>query len=249
MVRAGQAAIAAILEEDVTRLCGGRHERRGAGSPMRWGDQGGAVVLGGRWVKVTRPRVRQSGREVELPSYAQFQREDPLEERAMTQMLCGVSTRKYERSLESAKGFDNFGTSKSAVSRRFVALSKKRPEGLMSTSSLLLFPSGIESNVQRQERRAGATRRQFSARIQDHFSIKTAVRVGGQIREDWPLRRRAQGADLRHRQALGIYARGSAILKLGAKLHRETETTPLDLVAGAGPGASARRAARRSTSR
>jgi putative transposase len=52
----------------------------------------------------------------------------------MTQMLCGVSTRKYERSLESAEGFDDFGTSKSAVSRRFVALSKKRLEGLMSTS-------------------------------------------------------------------------------------------------------------------
>jgi putative transposase len=134
VVRAGQDAIAAILEEDVARLCGGRHERRGAGSPMRWGEQGGAMVLGGRRVKVTRPRVRQSGREVELPSYAQFQREDPLEERAMTQMLCGVSTRKYERSLESAEGFDDFGTSKSAVSRRFVALSKKRLEGLMSTS-------------------------------------------------------------------------------------------------------------------
>src|SRR5271168_3016998 len=131
VVRAGQEAIAAILEEDVARLCGGRHVRRGAGSPMRWGDQGGAVVLGGRRVKVTRPRVRQSGWEVELPSYAQFQREDPLEERAMTQMLCGVSTRKYQRSLESAEGFEDFGTSKSSVSRRFVALSKKRLEGLM----------------------------------------------------------------------------------------------------------------------
>jgi putative transposase len=134
VVRAGQEAIAAILEEDVARLCGGRHERREAGSPMRWGEQGGALVLGGRRVKVPRPRVRQRGREVELPAYAQFQRADPLEERAMTQMLCGVSTRKYERSLESTEGFDDFGTSKSAVSRRFVALSKKRLESLMSTS-------------------------------------------------------------------------------------------------------------------
>jgi putative transposase len=132
VARAGQEAIAAILEEDVARLCGRKYERRSEGSPMRWGEQGGAVVLGGRRVKVTRPRVRQGGREMELPSYAQFQREDPLEERAMTQMLCGVSTRKYKRSLEDAAGFEEFGTSKSAVSRRFVALSKKRLETLMS---------------------------------------------------------------------------------------------------------------------
>jgi putative transposase len=79
-------------------------------------------------------RVRQDGREVELPSYVQFQREDPLGERALTQMVCGVSTRKYKRSLESAAGFEEFGMSRSAVSRRFVALSKQRLEGLMSES-------------------------------------------------------------------------------------------------------------------
>jgi putative transposase len=134
VMRAGQEAIASILAEDVARLCGGRYQRREEGSPMRWGEQSGAVVLGGRRVKVARPRVRQGGREVELPAYAEFQREDALGERALTQMLCGVSTRKYKRSLESAEGFDDFGTSRSAVSRRFVALSKRRLESLMSTS-------------------------------------------------------------------------------------------------------------------
>ena len=48
--------------------------------------------------------------------------EDPLEERAVEQMVVGVSTRKYNRSLEpNDDSIASRGTSKSAVSRRFVA--------------------------------------------------------------------------------------------------------------------------------
>jgi transposase-like protein len=58
---------------------------------------------------------------VELPSWKQFASEDPLSQRMLEQMMIGVATRKYNRSLEPLpSGVESRGTSKSAVSRRFV---------------------------------------------------------------------------------------------------------------------------------
>jgi transposase-like protein len=75
---------------------------------------------------VKRPRARSvDGRELTLPSWKYFSAVDPLHERALEQMLIGVSTRKYERSLEPvAAPVVVRGTSKSAVSRRFVTITK-----------------------------------------------------------------------------------------------------------------------------
>ncbi len=59
--------------------------------------------------------------------------EDPLEERALEQMLCGVSTRKFERSLEPLpESVESVGTSKSSVSRRFVARTRRQVESFLS---------------------------------------------------------------------------------------------------------------------
>ena len=86
---------------------------------------------GGR-IDIERPRVRtpDGQRELELPSRAAGQREDWLGQWAMNQMLINVSTRRFRRSVRlpdgdvvSAKGD---GTSKSAVSRKFVALSSAK---------------------------------------------------------------------------------------------------------------------------
>ena len=61
----------------------------------------GELVLGGLRVAIRRPRARRvDGGEVRLPAYEAFGREDPLEARAVEQMLVGVATRKYGRSLE-----------------------------------------------------------------------------------------------------------------------------------------------------
>ncbi|MCP4447661.1 MAG: IS256 family transposase, partial [Myxococcales bacterium] len=73
-------------------------------------------VLGGRKVAVKRPRVRDAEGEVMLDSYLYFSDVDPLEERAMEQMVIGVSTRKYRRSLEEVPdAMRARSTSKSAV--------------------------------------------------------------------------------------------------------------------------------------
>src|SRR5262249_10081626 len=53
--------------------------------------------------------------------------EDPLHERALEQALVGVSTRRYVRSLEDVPaGVRTRGTSRSAVSRRFVAATEQQ---------------------------------------------------------------------------------------------------------------------------
>ena len=60
--------------------------------------------------------------------------EDWLGKWAMNQMLINVSTRKFERSMRLPEGDvpapNGSGLSKSAASRRFVALSAARHEGM-----------------------------------------------------------------------------------------------------------------------
>lgn len=132
MRKGGLAVVAALFNEELAKLCGPRYGR-GEELASRWGSRQGEVVLGGRKVKLARPRVRRDGREVELETYRHLQGEDPLTERALEQMLVGVSTRKYARSLEPvAEEMEEAGTSKSAVSRRFVAKTQEQLEAALS---------------------------------------------------------------------------------------------------------------------
>jgi len=128
VITAGAAALAAVLEEERTRVVGPRYAHLPTRSARRAGSAPGELVMGGRRVRVRRPRARTlTGKEIELPSWAAFSSTDPLDERAVNQMLVGVSTRRYERSLEKlAAPLPERGTSKSAVSRRFVAATKRQ---------------------------------------------------------------------------------------------------------------------------
>ena len=69
---------------------------------------------------MTRPRVRsQTGEEVELPSFAFASQRDPLDAQTVNAVACGISTRKYARSLEPLpEEVTERATSKSAVSLR-----------------------------------------------------------------------------------------------------------------------------------
>ena len=78
-------------------------------------------MLGGRKAQIRRPRVRARNREVPLPTFAAMAQTDPLNRRVVEQMLLGVATRRYARSLEPLPtAIRSLGTSKSSVSRRFV---------------------------------------------------------------------------------------------------------------------------------
>jgi putative transposase len=91
-------------------------------------------VLSGRRVAVQRPRARSvEGRELRLPSWREWSARDPLDERALEQMVLGVSTRGYARSLEPLpKPITVRGISKSAVSERFVYGTERKLAELMS---------------------------------------------------------------------------------------------------------------------
>src|SRR6266852_2855772 len=70
------------------------------------------------------------GREMRLPTWTAAQAEDWLGRWAMNLMLINVSTRKLRRAVRLPEGdlpvIAGDGTSKSAASRRFVALSAER---------------------------------------------------------------------------------------------------------------------------
>ncbi|HEV2983455.1 MAG TPA: IS256 family transposase [Vicinamibacterales bacterium] len=123
VVHAGMGVLAAMLEEDRTRLCGRRYEHADDRRATRGGHTDAELPFGGRRVRVRRPRVRGSdGREVALPTWQHFADADPLTSKAVEQMVLGVSTRNYDRSLEpTPAGMSSRGASKSAVSRRFVS--------------------------------------------------------------------------------------------------------------------------------
>jgi transposase-like protein len=104
---------------------------------VRHGHEAGEVTLGGRRVPVSRPRARSvdGASEVELSTYRHFAARDQLTAVVLERMLAGVSTRRYARTGEPVgEEIDESArsTSKSAVSREFVARTRENLIELMS---------------------------------------------------------------------------------------------------------------------
>jgi transposase-like protein len=125
---AGQQVLSAMMEQDREDLCGPRWKRDPERSAGRAGTTKSEVTLGGRRVAMRRPRVRsKEGEELVLPSFAYAASRDPLDRHAMNAVACGISDRKYARSLDPlAKDAAERATSKSSVSRRYVAMTTKQ---------------------------------------------------------------------------------------------------------------------------
>jgi putative transposase len=136
-VGTGLQVMTAMFGEDAQRLCGpeGKHNPDRAG--YRHGSEAGSVTLGGRRIPVTRPRVRAAGGsgELHLPSYDLFSSTEILGRLALEKMLAGLSSRRYTAGLEPAGHIvqeQAAATSKSAVSRRFVAATETALAELMT---------------------------------------------------------------------------------------------------------------------
>src|SRR6187397_267798 len=135
---AGIGAIEQMLCEDAQQLAGARHNRGGGRVGQRWGRTKGKIGFHGGKVAVHRPRVRSDdGHEVALPTWTAAQAEDWLGRWAMNLMLINVSTRKLRRAVRLPESdlpaIAGDGTSKSAASRRFVALSAERLAAWMAS--------------------------------------------------------------------------------------------------------------------
>ena len=134
VVASGLKVLEAMLEEDRAAVCGPRYAHQAARRAYRAGHAPSQVVLGGRKVAIRRPRARRTGTEVPLPTVRAFTDADPLNRRVVDQMLIGVATRQYARSLEPLGAeITTRGTSKSAVSRRFVAQTQAQLDAWRAT--------------------------------------------------------------------------------------------------------------------
>jgi transposase-like protein len=125
-VGTGLQVLQAMLAEDVARLVGPKGRHIPDRTAVRHGSEPGQVTLGGRRVRMRRPRVRTAdgSRELPVPTYQAFAATELLGQLALERMLAKLSTRRYPAGLEPVGiGVEQAatGTSKSAVSRRFVA--------------------------------------------------------------------------------------------------------------------------------
>ena len=128
-MRAGLKVFTTMLEEDRTALCGPRYAHEPDRLASRAGTVRSEVMLGGRKVAIQQPRVHTADGEVALPTFQTMAHRDPLDRRVVEQMRVGVATRQYARSLEPITAdLESRGTSKSAVSRRFVAKTQAQLE-------------------------------------------------------------------------------------------------------------------------
>ncbi|MDP9433729.1 MAG: IS256 family transposase, partial [Actinomycetota bacterium] len=137
-VGAGLQVMTALMDADVTALAGPKGKHDGARTAVRHGRERGSVTLGGRRVPVERPRGRAAdgSGELPVPAYELFTGTELLGRLAMEKMLAGLSSRRYgqvglepvgEQVTATAKS-----TSKSAVSRKFVAQTETALAELLS---------------------------------------------------------------------------------------------------------------------
>ena len=136
-VGVGLGVLTELLEEEVDAVVGPKGKHDPARRAVRHGHESGQVTLGGRRVQVERPRLRSADgeRELRLRTYQHFADRDPLSRLVLEQMLAGVSTRRFERTREpvgSEVEAAARSTSRSAVSREFVARTRENLIGLMS---------------------------------------------------------------------------------------------------------------------
>ena len=128
-VGAGLQVMAQLMQADVSAVCGPKGKHDPDRTASRHGTEAGSVTLGGRRVPVRRPRVRavDGSGEVSVPAYELFNGPELLGKMAMERMLGGLSTRRYPVGLEpvgQAVQESSRSTSKSAVSRKFVAMTQ-----------------------------------------------------------------------------------------------------------------------------
>jgi transposase-like protein len=119
-----------MMDWEVTRRAGPKHQSQADRENLRWGRQTGYCVVAGQKVPLQRPRVRDTRRrEVALGSYELLQQASLMEETVWRKIMHGLTMRRYSdvvRELEQA-----YGIEKSTVSEHFVEASRQRVEKLM----------------------------------------------------------------------------------------------------------------------
>src|SRR3954447_822513 len=96
-VGVGLGVVRELMELEVTEVVGPKGKHNADRTAKRHGHEDGSMTLGGRRVRVRRPRMRTADDEHELAvkTHEYFADRDPLTRAVMDRMLAGVSTRRY----------------------------------------------------------------------------------------------------------------------------------------------------------
>ncbi len=133
----GLSVVHELMEAEVSEIVGTRGKHNPDRVAKRHGHERGSMTLGGRRVRVSRPRIRSADDAQELPvaSYEYFADRDPLTRAVMDRMLAGVSTRKCAvvgepvgQQVEQQAA----STSKSTISELFIEKTRTALGELMS---------------------------------------------------------------------------------------------------------------------
>src|SRR6478735_411726 len=136
-VGVGLGVVHELMALEVDEVVGLKGRHNGDRVAVRHGHEYGSMTLGGRRVRVRRPRMRTAAGERELPveSYGFFADRDPLTRAVMDRMLAGVSTRRFVdvgEPVGSAVEASSSSTSKTSVSEMFVERTRTALGELMS---------------------------------------------------------------------------------------------------------------------
>ena len=99
----GLAVLHELLATEAEMIAGPKGKHASGRTHHHWGSARTPMAFGGRNAIIERPRVRTRGKrkgEVELPSITALREGDPMSMRVAEQIVLGVSTRGYERSLD-----------------------------------------------------------------------------------------------------------------------------------------------------
>lgn len=131
LIPLGLKAVQEELERELKHLVGEKHSRVNT-ELVRWGKNPGSVYLGDQKVPVDVPRLRNKITDSEQPLaiYQSLQNPHIIENHVLSQVINGLSQRRYEES--AFRVAETFGISGSSVSRKFIRASSKRLDELMS---------------------------------------------------------------------------------------------------------------------
>lgn len=131
LIPLGLLHVAESLQQEVEWLTGPRYARSG-GQPglVRYGAQPGSVYLADQKLPIQVPRVRDHGRNQEVPlaTYQHLQVPRGADEGVLRRILAGLSCREYAPCAEAVPAA--FGLSASTMSRRYIRASKRQLRAL-----------------------------------------------------------------------------------------------------------------------
>jgi transposase-like protein len=153
-INAGKAVLAAMMEAERTALCGPKGVPDAGRTAYRGGHTKTSVVLGGRRIRIRRPRARAlEAQELSLPSFEWASQLDPLNAATLLAVAAGVSTRRYQMSLDPLPASQTHcSVSRSSVSRRFVALSAEQLSQWLTRRIEVTLPAVMIDGIHFQER-------------------------------------------------------------------------------------------------